>query len=121
MVLPGTRREREVLGGDHPDTLLIVSSMGNMFWRQKKYDEALERYRRVLTGREKSLGEDHPSTLFTVYAMAAVCLDQGNGQEALELHRRALASRERPPRKGNPRLLSVSREIAERLQKEGLE
>ena len=44
--------------------------MASVFYDQGKYDDALEWYRRALSGRERALGKDHPSTLTTVHNMA---------------------------------------------------
>ena len=79
-------REEMLLGKDHPTTLSTVYSMATVFADQGRFDEALEWYRRALTG-EKSLGKDHPSTLSTVYGMASVFSSQGKYDEALEWHR----------------------------------
>ena len=69
--------------------------MANVLQKQGKYDEALEWYKRALTGDEKSLDKNHPDTLSTVYSMASVFQKQGKYDEALEWYRRALAGQEK--------------------------
>ena len=78
-------REEMHLGKNHPNTLHSVHEMANVLYDQGKYDEALEWFRRALTGEEKkSLGKDHPDRLFTVYCMAKVFWRQGKYDEAME-------------------------------------
>ena len=62
-------------------TLATVLCMANVFFRQEKYDEALNWYRRALSGKERSLGKDYPNTLITVHQMAIVFFRQGKYDE----------------------------------------
>ena len=43
------------LGPVHPDTLIGVSNLGWVLWRQGKYEEAEGMHRRALEGRDKVL------------------------------------------------------------------
>jgi Tfp pilus assembly protein PilF len=76
-------------------TLATVHNMASVFDSQGKYDDALEWYRRALSGQEQALGSDHPSTLTTVHNMASVFDSQGKYDDALEWYRRALSGEER--------------------------
>jgi tetratricopeptide (TPR) repeat protein len=86
---------RERLGADHPDTLIIVGILASVLQDQGKYDEAEEMNRRALEGREKVLGADHSHTLTSVGNLATVLRDQGKYDEAEEMHRRALEGEEK--------------------------
>jgi tetratricopeptide (TPR) repeat protein len=66
-------RER-VLGPEHPDTMISVSSLGFLFESQGNYAEAEPLYRRALSGFTKVLGPNHPTTR-AVAANLQRCLD----------------------------------------------
>ena len=53
-------------GKDHRGTLSILHRIADIFRKKGRFDEALEWYRRMLAGNEKSVGKDHPDTLLTV-------------------------------------------------------
>ncbi|CUS08029.1 unnamed protein product, partial [Tuber aestivum] len=55
-------RER-ILGAGHLDTLMSVSHLAIVLWRQGKYSVSEAMNRRALEGREKVLGPEHPDTL----------------------------------------------------------
>ena len=48
-----------------PGDAYSLSMLGYLRFKQEKYDEALEWYRRALAGQEKSLGKDHQDTIST--------------------------------------------------------
>jgi tetratricopeptide (TPR) repeat protein len=79
-----------VLGSDHPETLTTVHCIASVF-RQEKYNDAVEWYRRALSVQERALGSDHPSTLTTVHNMAIVFHDQGKYDDALEWYLRVIS------------------------------
>lgn len=66
------QQRREVLGPDHPDTLMTRHNMAGVFFEQGKYSEALRIYQAVFEKRREVLGPNHPDTLRTRNSMAAV-------------------------------------------------
>jgi hypothetical protein len=62
----------EVLGVEHPDTLISVSNLALVLHGQGKYEAAEEMNRRALEKREKVLGMEHPDTLTSVSNLAEV-------------------------------------------------
>ncbi|KAI9759097.1 MAG: hypothetical protein M1840_003516 [Geoglossum simile] len=83
------------LGGEHPDTLASVNSLGLVLSRQGKYEEADAMHRRALEGSEKVLGSEHPDTLASVNSLGLVLSRQGKYEEAEAMHRRALETKEK--------------------------
>lgn len=58
--------------------------MGNGFYLQNKFEEALEWYKRALGGYKRSCGENHPQTFVGIYNVATALLGQDKYMEALE-------------------------------------
>ena len=86
---------RERLGAEHLDTLIIASILASVLGDQGKYEEAEEMNRRALEGYEKVLGAEHPDTLTSVDNLATVLRGQGKYEEAEKMNRRALEGYEK--------------------------
>jgi tetratricopeptide (TPR) repeat protein len=56
---------QDTLGADHPDTLATFHELALRIAETGHADEAVELFRRLLTGRERVLGADHPDTIRT--------------------------------------------------------
>jgi len=54
---------REVLGDNHPDTLISMNNLAALYQSQGKYDEAEPLYVECLKLRREVLGDNHPDTL----------------------------------------------------------
>ncbi|KAL7273865.1 hypothetical protein RUND412_003247 [Rhizina undulata] len=115
-------KRRKMLGSDHPTTLTAMSNMALVFKIQRRYNEALEMYRRALAGYENALGSDHNSTPVAVHNMALVFYKQGRHDDALEWFQRALAGKEKTLGKDHPDALNTAAWIAkisaDRLERE---
>jgi tetratricopeptide (TPR) repeat protein len=60
------------LGNEHPDTLISMNNLANVYRSQGRYDEAEEHHKGALKGRKKHLGNDHPVTLSSMNNLASV-------------------------------------------------
>ncbi|KAJ5717847.1 Tetratricopeptide-like helical [Penicillium malachiteum] len=92
----------KTLGPEHLNTLTCLNSLGFLFMKQKKYNEAKAiylrhkyreaeaMYRRALEGFEKALGPHHPNTLKSLGGLSSVFREQGRYKEAEALYCRAL-------------------------------
>src|SRR5437867_4263322 len=72
-----------------------LHNRGLTAWREGKYSEAEELYKRALTIREQALGASHPDVGQTLHNLALVYQAQGKYDEAEGLYKRALAIREK--------------------------
>jgi tetratricopeptide (TPR) repeat protein len=81
--------------------------MATVFPKQGENEKALEWFRRVLAGKEKTLGKDHPSTLGNINSIALIFQNQGKYEKALEWYRRALAGYEKTLGKDHPDTLDT--------------
>src|SRR5262249_48365774 len=64
-------------------------------WKQGKYSDAEDLYKRALKIRERALGPHHPDVAHTINNLANVYRVQGKYGEAEGLYKRALAIREK--------------------------
>ena len=85
----------DVLGTDHPDTLMVRNNLAFAYRSVGRFDEAIELYERVLADRVRVLGPDHPKTLTTCNNLAVAYHSAGRFDEAIELYERVLADQER--------------------------
>jgi hypothetical protein len=51
-----------VLGEEHPDTLIIMGNLGGNVADQRRYDESCTLLDKACAGLVRVLGEDHPAT-----------------------------------------------------------
>ena len=56
-----------VLGADHPDTLITLSEMAELYEAQGRYSEAEAFYTRALDAQTFTLGDAHRDTLTTLH------------------------------------------------------
>jgi tetratricopeptide (TPR) repeat protein len=110
---------RERLGAEHPDTLVIVSILASVLRGQGKYEEAEKMSRRALEGYEKVLGADHPHTLTSVDNLANVLRGQGKYEEAEKMSRRALEGSEKVLGADHPDTLTSVTNLASALRDQG--
>ncbi len=73
----------DVLGPDHPDTLITCSNLAGAYRAVGRLGKAIELYERVLAEREKLLGPDHPDTLITCSNLAGAYHSAGHFGEAI--------------------------------------
>ncbi|XTI92812.1 purine and uridine phosphorylase [Cenococcum geophilum] len=109
----------EVLGNEHPDTLMSINDLGRVLSKQGNYKAAEEMNRRVLEGREKALGKEHPDTLTSVNNLALMLQHQGKYKAAEEMNRRALERREKALGKEHLDTLTSVSNLASVLQHQG--
>ncbi len=66
----------KALGPDHPNTLLSVYNLGNLYGAQGRYTEAEPLLKRALTGYERLSGPEHADTLRAVGSLGKLYQDQ---------------------------------------------
>ncbi|RPB23405.1 hypothetical protein L211DRAFT_825248 [Terfezia boudieri ATCC MYA-4762] len=87
-------------------------SLGDVYSRHGRHNEALGWYKWALAGYEKVFGVDHPRTLKTVHNIAFVYDNQGQYEKALEWYGRALPAREKALGLDHPSTLSTVNNMA---------
>ena len=102
----------DVLGPDHPDTLITCSNLAGAYRAVGRLGKAIELYERVLAEREKLLGPDHPDTLITCSNLAGAYRAVGRLGKAIELYERVLAEREKLLGPDHPKTLITRSNLA---------
>ena len=75
----------EVLGPDHPDTLVSRNNLASAYESAGRLGEAIPLYEQVLADRVRVLGDDHPQTLTSRNNLAYAYLAAGRVEELLAL------------------------------------
>ena len=73
----------DVLGTDHPDTLMVRNNLAFAYRSVGRFDEAIELFEWVLADRVRVLGPDHPDTLATRNNLAFAYHSAGHFDEAV--------------------------------------
>ncbi|KAJ6258209.1 hypothetical protein Dda_7128 [Drechslerella dactyloides] len=110
---------QEEHGSGNQTVLDHIYAIAGVFYKQGKYDEAMQWYERALVGRKKALGKDHPDTLSTVHKIASVFSDQGKYDQAMQWCERALAGSEKALGKDHPDTLATVHAMAGVFTRQG--
>ena len=102
----------DVLGPDHPDTLIARDDLAGAYEDVGRFDEAIELSERVLADQERVLGPDHPKTLTVRNNLASAYRSVGRFDEAIELFERVLVGCERVLGPDHPDTLTVRNNLA---------
>jgi tetratricopeptide (TPR) repeat protein len=62
--------DRQGLGPEHPDTLVDLNNLANIYMHQGRYDEAVKLHRETLSISERVNGETHENTLTVKHNLA---------------------------------------------------
>ena len=109
----------DVLGPDHPDTLIARDNLAGAYEDVGRFDEAIELSERVLAEQERVLGPDHPKTLTVRNNLAGAYHSAGRFDEAIELFERVLADQERVLGPDHPKTLTTRGNLASAYQSAG--
>jgi tetratricopeptide (TPR) repeat protein len=95
-------RREELLGKEHPDTLMSMHNLARALNGQGKYADGETMNRKTLELREKTLGKEHPDTLANINDLAIALSNQGKYAEAEKMYRETLQLREKALGKEHP-------------------
>ncbi|KAL2199556.1 hypothetical protein P885DRAFT_29928, partial [Corynascus similis CBS 632.67] len=82
--------QTQVLGVEHPETLVSMNNLANTLDSQGKYEEAEALYLQTLKLQTQVLGAKHPETLISMNNLANTLYNQGKYEEAEALYRQTL-------------------------------
>ena len=86
---------RRVLGDDHKDTLILMSSLGSLYTYQGKYGQAETLLASAIDIARRKLGEDNATTLQILNNLALTYKNEGKYAQAEPLYTNALETRRR--------------------------
>jgi tetratricopeptide (TPR) repeat protein/transcriptional regulator with XRE-family HTH domain len=105
-------RGRKILGGGHPDVLLVQQGLARVSYVMGRWEQAEEALRALLDIQRELFGPDHQDTLVTQHYLARVRHDQGDLDEAESLFRATLGARRRTFGSRDPATLSSMSNLA---------
>jgi tetratricopeptide (TPR) repeat protein len=85
ILLEVMKRNRTILGSEHPDTLTSMADLASTYSSQGRWKEAKELNMQVMDTRKMVLGEEHLDTLSSTANLASTYYSQGQWREAQEL------------------------------------
>jgi MinD-like ATPase involved in chromosome partitioning or flagellar assembly/tetratricopeptide (TPR) repeat protein len=111
--------QRDLLGPDHPHTLMTAGSLAADLKALGRYQEALERDEATYQSWTELYGEDYDRTLAAAYNLAASCLLTGDVSRALRLDADTLDRRQTSLKSEHPRTLDSASHVARDLIESG--
>ncbi|KAJ7347947.1 kinase-like domain-containing protein [Mycena albidolilacea] len=99
-------KREELLGTDHPDTIIAMLNLASTYHRLGIYDRAAELQVRAIDKRKKILGPAHPDTLTAMCNLAATYRNLDRLEEALSIGKEVVECRIRLF--GNGSLITLS-------------
>ncbi|KAJ7840796.1 kinase-like domain-containing protein [Mycena olivaceomarginata] len=99
-------KREELLGTDHPDTIIAMLNLASTYHRLGIYDRAAELQVRAIDKRKKILGPAHPDTLTAMCNLAATYRNLDRLEEALSIGKEVVECRVRLF--GNGSLITLS-------------
>ncbi|KAJ7452545.1 hypothetical protein FB451DRAFT_1145201 [Mycena latifolia] len=112
--------QMNLLGEDHPHTLIVMGRLAAAHWTGGELKEAEELEVLVLEKQRKILGEDHPDTLSAMANLGSTYHNLGQFQEARELEILVLEKRRKILGEDHPRTLSAMANLGSTYYKLGL-
>lgn len=73
---------KDVLGAEHPETLISVNDMGSLMFELGRFEQAETYFRQAYEARRVTLGESHPDTLVSLNDIGNVLIDLNRKEEA---------------------------------------
>ncbi|KAI9777909.1 MAG: hypothetical protein M1816_004381 [Peltula sp. TS41687] len=112
-------RAKRVLGQEHPDTLISMSSLASTYSRQGRWKEAEELGVQVMETRKRVLGQEHPDTLSSIANLASTYRGQGRWKEAEELEVQVIETTKKVLGLEHPDTLSSMNNLASTYMSQG--
>ena len=109
----------QLLGEDHPDTLVAINNLAGTLRTQGDYGGARTLQEHVVRAQILALGTEHPNTLTSLSNLAVTLRVQGDYDGARNLHERALDARRRVLGEEHPDTLMSTSNLAEMLRAQG--
>ena len=113
------QEQRDLLGEDHPHTLMTAGSLAADLKALGRYEEALDRDEVTYAAWRDLYGEDYPRTLSAAYNLAASCLLTGDVARALRLDADTLDRRRAALSPQHPRTLDSASHVVRDLVESG--
>ncbi|KAH8822492.1 hypothetical protein DL96DRAFT_1684203 [Flagelloscypha sp. PMI_526] len=104
--------KKQVLGNEHPDTLMIMSNLAVVQSNLGQHRDSLKLNEEVLEVRKRLLRNEHPGTLTTMSNLALVQSNLGQHRDSLKLNEEVLEARKRVLGNEHPSTLTTMSNLA---------
>ncbi len=88
--LEALKLHKEVLGSEHPSTLMSMNHLASIYTKQGRLEEGEKLVIQVVKSRRTKLGADHPDTLQGITNLGITYRNQGRWEEAEQLARQVM-------------------------------
>jgi tetratricopeptide (TPR) repeat protein len=105
----------KTLGPDDPAVSRTLNRLGTAYYNLKRYDEAIDAYRRALEATRRTLGPRHPTVAVRLGNMSLVLQDQGKMEESLQALLESMSVEESALGPTHPRLAITHSNLASLL------
>jgi tetratricopeptide (TPR) repeat protein len=112
--------QQQVLGHEHPHTLISVINLGSGLLKLGQYEESEALFRQALVSSQKVHGLEHPDTLTCASSLALALQDQARKKESEEMYRELLAIKENVLGRDHPDTLISAHNLASTLASQGM-
>jgi tetratricopeptide (TPR) repeat protein len=110
----------EMLGEEHPDTLLVLGNVASIYRNQWQWDEAEYLQTKILDICTRTCGPEHPDTLYSMSALASTYAQQERFEDAEALELRVFEARTRLLGEDDPLTLDSVSALASMYYKQGI-
>jgi hypothetical protein len=110
----------EMLGDDHPETLVVLANVAMVYYNQWQWTEAEYLQTKILDICTRTCGPEHPDTLYSMSALASTYLQQERFEDAEALELRVLEARTRLLGEDDPLTFDSVTALASMYSKEGM-
>jgi len=104
-------KRRQILGGEHPDTITAMANLANTLEGQGYLTKAAIMKKEVLEKRRRILGEEHPFTISATNELAVTLRGQGQLNKPIEMFEEVLRKRRRILGEEHPLTISAMNEL----------
>jgi non-specific serine/threonine protein kinase/serine/threonine-protein kinase len=108
----GLKTSRRVLGAEHPDTLLAMNTLANLYWYEERLDEAEALYTELIATRRRVDGPEAAVTLRVQYDLMSLYALQERYPEAERLGKQTLEAQRRLLGDEHPHTLGTMHNLA---------
>lgn len=102
----------DILGPEHPDTILSLNNLAELYYSMGDYVRAESLYRRVMSIQEKVSGLEHPSMAINLTNLATLYYKMGNYANAELFYQQALSILENVLGPEHPKITDILNNLA---------
>ncbi|KAM0268252.1 hypothetical protein ACHAQH_010010 [Verticillium albo-atrum] len=119
LVKEAVKIRKDILGADHPSTLISMANLASTYRNQGRWEEAEKLEVEVMETFKMKLGADHPDTLTSMANLASTYRNQGRWEEAEKLEVEVMETRKMKLGVDHPDTLTSMANLASTYRNQG--